>query len=1269
MWHIAADTGGTFTDCHAVAPDGTEHRAKVLSNGCLRSSIAKIKSADEITLSHHWNMPDGFFRGFVLRDGSGGEPRLIEESRSDGEGLDLRLHRPHLFDATGTLVELTTGEAAPVIGARLLTKTPLHEDLPLLQFRLATTRATNALLERKGSRVAFFITRGFRDLLVIGDQRRKHLFALQHEPHEVHYEKVCEVQERLSADGTVLTTLDETQLRECALDLIREGITTAAVSLLHSDVNALHEHRSREVLLDAGFTHVSLSSELAPFIRIVPRAQSAVANAYLTGPVEEFISDVSAPLQNHKAQSAKHKMRAPLQLMTSAAGLEPAETIRPKDLLLSGPAAGVIGALHGARQLGHEKIITFDMGGTSTDVARVDGAVAYRFTQKVGGITLLSPSVAVETVAAGGGSICSWTPQGLAVGPQSAGADPGPACYGRGGPLTITDLNLLLGRFDPARAPIPLSTTAAEARLTELLDLLARQGGESPSRDGVLHQLLALATERMADAIRKISVLEGYDPAGYALLAFGGAGPQHACDVAEALGITTILVPHHAGILSAVGLQSAQPERFAEKQVLRALDDVQQELPALLEAVRQAADHGLMETMGVTGGSFAHRRIAELRVRGQETPLQIEFHDPASLRDAFVRRFTHLFGYAPPAAKPIELVSLRVIARDGARSEGIGAPRRTSETAAGCRHSLIEGPSLVQDAFSTLVIAEGWEVEDCKPLGWVLTRSPSAIQHPAPANQTTTLLTHRLTSIVEDMGALLRRTALSTNIRERLDFSCALLDANGTLVVSAPHIPVHLGALGVCVRAVMGACEMREGDTIITNHPAFGGSHLPDVTLITPVFNESGTLLGFVANRAHHAEIGGLSPGSMPADATRLDEEGVVIPPMHLCRSGMANFEVIRRMLLEAPHPTRAVEDNLADLQAQLAANRLGVERVREECRGMAAPFGAILDHSQRVMRAFMERVPEGSAEETLDDGSVIRVRIAKSTPSLIVDFTGTAPQHPRNLNATPAIVRSAVLYVLRLVLQEDLPLNEGLLTDVEIVVPEGSMLSPRFASVRQGDEVTIGNDPRCRLDIEMSSYNPAVVGGNTEVSQRVVDTLLKAMRVQACSQGTMNNFLFGNERSGYYETICGGTGAGEGIAGASAMHSHMTNTAITDVEVVERRHPVRVREFSVRAGSAGQGAWNGGEGVAREFEFLEPLTVSLLTQHRVTRPYGMSGGGAGASGRQTLIRKDGAEEEIAPSATFVVAAGDQVRIETPGGGAWGEGKIQIPTAQTPRKV
>ncbi|MEZ0273976.1 MAG: hydantoinase/oxoprolinase family protein, partial [Roseimicrobium sp.] len=673
MWRIAADTGGTFTDCHGIAPDGSEYRVKVLSTGCLRATVREVTGPRTLVLQGAWRAPENFFRGFVIcpvsvqsgssasaeaaravvkasRELTGSE--VVDTALEFEVGIDVRAAFP-----AGSAVELTTGEAAPVLGARLLTGTAPGTAFPPVHFRLATTRATNALLERKGSRVAFFITEGFGDLLLIGDQRRRHLFALKHEPREVHYDTVCEVKERLDASGESICELDTETLRKAAERCVKDGITAAAVSLLHSDVNPTHEQQVREVLLAAGFTHVSLSSELAPFIRILPRAQSAVANAYLTGPVSQFISDVSAPLPRDGSST--------LLMMTSAAGLEPASTIKPKDLLLSGPAAGVLGALHAAQRLGYQRIITFDMGGTSTDVARLDGAAGYRFTQTVGGITLLSPSVAIETVAAGGGSICAWTPQGLVVGPQSAGSDPGPACYGRGGPLTVTDVNLLLGRFDPARAPIPLSRDAAEARLAELLNTVNAEAQRGLTREELLHQLLALATERMADAIRKISVLEGYRPSEYALLAFGGAGPQHACDVAESLGITTILAPHHAGILSAVGLQEALPERFAEKQVLRLLDEVTAEVPELLSTLRNDAAAQLASVtaqahLEETGSQPTFRQIAELRLRGQETPLQIEFQDSTTLGNAFAQRYTHLFGYTPPSGKPVELVSLRV---------------------------------------------------------------------------------------------------------------------------------------------------------------------------------------------------------------------------------------------------------------------------------------------------------------------------------------------------------------------------------------------------------------------------------------------------------------------------------------------------------------------------------------------------------------------------------------------------------------------------------
>jgi 5-oxoprolinase (ATP-hydrolysing) len=1221
FWCMAADTGGTFTDCHAIAPDGTERRIKVLSTGCLRAAVESVIHERKLLLKANWRVPNGFFRDFQLRSLSS-LACMVDDSHWD-EGLVLELSEPIAANfVNDETVELTAGEAAPVLGARMLTQTPLNVPFPALRFRLATTRATNALLERKGSRVAFFITKGFSDLLRIGDQRRAHLFALQHKARELYYECACEVAERLSADGSVLLALDESALRQQAAEIIKKGIRTAAVSLLHSDVNPEHENRVLTILHDAGFTHVSLSSELAPFIKILLRAQCAVANAYLTGPVESFVNNVASPLQHSITPALRHS----LHLMTSSGGLEQAETIKPKDLLLSGPAGGVLGALNAAKRMGYDKIITFDMGGTSTDVSRVDGAVGYRFTQTVGSITLMSPAVAIETVAAGGGSICRWTPSGLAVGPQSAGSDPGPACYGRGGPLTITDVNLLLGRFDEALAPIPINTEAAELRVLELLQTIERTSGSTLTRDELLHTLLDLATEHMANATKRISLLEGYNPAEYALLAFGGAGPQHACDVADRLGITTILVPRNAGILSAVGLQQAAPERFAEKQILRLLDEVQPEISAQLlelsrEAVRELSHESTL------------RFIAELRLRGQDAALQIEFTDACALRAAYAQRYSDLFGYPLPVTKPVELVSLRVIARETTETDKSGvftkkAARSTS------------GPALIQDNFSSLIIGNGWRGDEYAGNGWVLQRVANIRNPKVEINHD--LLRHRFTSIVEDMGALLRRTALSTNIRERLDFSCALLTPEGKLISSAPHIPVHLGALGECVRSVMSICELRNGDTIITNHPAFGGSHLPDVTLITPVFH-SNALTGFIANRAHHAEIGGLSPGSMPANATFLTEEGVVIPPMHLCRNGVADFDAIRALLESGPHPTRAIEDNIADLHAQLAANRHGVERLRvlagASSSALLAGMRQILGDSRGVMQHFMQRLPACSAEEKLDGGALVKVRISlQDCTRLVIDFTGSSEQHSGNLNATPAIIRSAVLYVLRLALQEDLPLNEGLLEDVEIILPEGSFLNPGF-----------GADPsRC----------PAVVGGNVEVSQRVVDTLIKALRLQACSQGTMNNFLFGNGRFGYYETICGGTGAGDGYDGTAATHSHMTNTAITDVEVIERRYPVRVHRFEIRHGSGGDGKWRGGDGVVREFEFLEPLTVSLLTQHRENPPFGMNGGDDGKCGGQRLVRPDTPAVELPSSTTFEVEAGERLMIETPGGGGFGDSDL-----------
>ncbi len=1175
-WRIATDTGGTFTDCHALDPVGRESRCKVLSNGCLRAVMSSDGQLHGLP-----PLPPGFLVGFQIRAVDESESRLIE----DESALN---HWP-----PGTLLELTTGEEAPVLGARILTNTPPGKTFPPLRLRIATTRATNALLERKGGRIALFITKGFGDLLSIGDQRRSDLFALKHEPRPIFHEVVCEVPERLSVSGEVLESLDESAVRSAAMDCLAKGITTAAISLLHGHAHPQHELRVAEILREVGFTHLTLSHQTAAFAKLLPRTQSTVADAYLHAPVQSFLNGICC-------------VSPDMHVMTSAGGLKTAADIRPKDMLLSGPAGGAIGAANAARRLGHTKIITFDMGGTSTDVARIDTRPGYRFSQEVAGMKLLAPSIDIETVAAGGGSICRMTHHGLAVGPESAGSNPGPACYGKGGPLTITDMNLLLARFDPTRAPIPLDLEAARQRLHEL----HTQTDGTLSETELLHALLRLAIEHMTDAIRRISIGEGYDPADHALLAFGGAGPQHACAVAESLGMKTILVPEHAGILSAVGLQEAVPEEITEKEVRMRLSEF------------LASSDGTHESH-VTHGSHAHTtRIAELRLKGQDTPLQVEFTNPHDLPVLYRSAYQRLFGYPPPQNREIEIVSIRTITRES-QTSGQECPLHLE--------TLDPPPSLIQDAFSTIVVSLGWSVKRAAGFGHILHHTGTTTAAPVIERD---LLRHRFHSIVSDMGALLCRTAISTNIRERLDFSCALLDSKGRLLSSAPHIPVHLGALGVCVREVAAAVLMQPGDTIITNHPAFGGSHLPDVTLITPVF-QNDALLGYIANRAHHAEIGGITPGSMPANATRLIQEGVVIAPRHLIRASESCFDEVSTLLTTALHPTRNLADNLADLHAQLAANLHGVERLRSlASESLPLVMNEILDHSAKVMRQQIQRLPDAIfASEKLDDGSVIAVTMRKSADKLALDFTGTSGVHPRNLNATNAIVRSAILYVMRLMLQEDLPLNEGLMEPLEIILPT-SLLNPAFT----GD----------------TARDPAVVGGNVEVSQRLVDTLIKALNLQACSQGTMNNFLFGGSGFGYYETIAGGSGAGAGYHGAHALHTHMTNTAITDPEIIEQRYPVRLRQFAIRHGSGGAGQWHGGDGVVREFEFTAPLTVSLLTQHRVEQPFGLNGGHSGQKGQQRLVR-DGIETVLEGCTSFDVLAGDRVIIETPGGGGFGK--------------
>ncbi len=1218
-WLIAADRGGTFTDCLARTPGGDVRRCKVLSRGVLRLAVESRSGSRGLRARlPQEDLPDGFFQGWLC---TGPDGTVLEVSRfSRGEGLGFSAHLPEAW-REGTAVDLHTGEPAPVIGARLLTLTPLHADFPGIEFRLATTLATNALLEGTGARTALFITEGFEDLPEIGDQRRADLFALGHFREPSLYHAVTGVRARMDAAGGVLTPLDEDALLTAAKALAEAGCRSAAVALLHSDVNPTHEEAAARVLRDAGFTSISLSSRLAPVIRLLPRSQTAGVNAVLAPVMDSFVDSVRGPLRENAGR---------FYLMASSGGLEEPAAFHPKDSLLSGPAGGVRGCAALAKSCGIKKALTLDMGGTSTDVARWDGGFLYQFEQHHGRSVILAPSLRIETVAAGGGSICDVTGEGLTAGPRSAGADPGPACYGRGGPLTLTDVNLLLGRLDPARAGIPLDAAPAWLRLTELKEKMAARGLPVPAEDGaLLRGLLDIAIDRMAGAVRSISVRDGCDPAEYTLIAFGGAGPQHACAIAAQLGMREILVARDAGLLSASGALHAPVETFAVRQMLLPLAEAWETLPRVLREVEGEALARLSSPDGTI-----HRRIAELRLRGQNTPLAIDFTTPGALDAAYRAEHARLYGYELPAASVIELVSLRAAATV---SQAEPEPETFPADA-----PVLRGPELIQDAFSTLVIEEGWEAVQGTRGTWRLTRrGPAGDRAPVAAAAVAELHRARFQGMVDAMGGMLKRTAVSTNVKERLDYSCALLDADGRLVMNAPHIPVHLGALGECVRRVAAVLPPAPGDVLVTNDPAYGGSHLPDVTVLCPVFGPSGRLLGWTANRAHHAEIGGITPGSMPAGATCLAEEGVVIPPRHLVRGGVSCEGEIAALLTGGPWPTRSLGDNLADLRAQLAAARHGAQALLALCETQgegetAARLAALTEQAREAFARRLARAGEldVSAAEHLDDGTPLAVRLRHAGGRLTVDFTGSGAVHPGNRNATAAIVRSAVLYVLRLWTGEAIPLNEGMLEAVDLIIPEG-ILQPVFDA-----------DPR---------LSPAVVGGNVETSQRVVDTLLRALDLEAGSQGTMNNVIFGSATFGHYETIGGGAGAGPGYHGLSAVHTHMTNTAITDPEIIERRYPVRLREFSIRRGSGGAGRWRGGDGIVRAYEFLAPLTVSLLTEHRKERPFALHGGEPGIPGRQTLTR-GGVETVLPGTARVSVEPGDLLRMETPGGGGWGGG-------------
>lgn len=1236
-WKLWVDTGGTFTDCLAQAPDGTRSRYKVLSSSHLRGRLLSRSPSGDLEVDIQAELPDHFAVGQQLRWLTGSEQDLdngplykIESHVGETIRLDSPIDQPiHV----GAAFEIVFDMEAPVLGAHLATQTPCCRPLPPIDLILATTRGTNALLEDRGAEVTLFITEGHEDLLLIGDQKRPDLFALNIERPSPLTTRVVPVKERIGADGEVVMEME-------LPDLSRpKGLqSSAAVALLNSYRNPIHEKRLCQHLKQAGWSFVSCSSELAASIKILPRAETAVVDAYLDPIMSSYLDGVAAHLRGGQ-----------LLVMSSAGGLVPRADYRAKDSLLSGPAGGVVGAARVGAQAGYEKVLGFDMGGTSSDVSRFDGEFEYHFEHRVGRARVMAPVLNIETVAAGGGSICGFDGEQLFVGPQSAGASPGPACYGAGGPLTVTDVNLLLGRLKPEGLGIPIDLGAAQLALNNVIRNIKQPMTEAELLNGFLN----IANERMADAVGKRSVAAGVAPCDYALVAFGGAGGQHACAIADKLGVSTVLCPEEAGLLSASGLRVAVLERFAEESVLKEFNDVVEELPDRFESLSQQALGQLMKEGCAQQDLFISRLLISLRHLGQEACEIIDYDDQTDCIESFREVYEKRFGYWPED-KPIEVVSLRVVASSEAspleresfhsanNSVTHGPVVHRSDLVAGMN---LQGPILVQDAFCSVYIDQNWSgvvgslgtiklKQRYRDIGMVDRR------HGKGGLVEQELFRSRFQSIVDDMGEMLRRTSVSTNVKERMDYSCALLDCNGLLLTNAPHIPVHLGALGLCVRSMMSEFEFEHGDMIVTNHPGHGGSHLPDVTVISPIFDVDGDLLAFVANRAHHAEMGGICPGSMPPQAKSLAEEGVVIAPMYLYKAGVANFSAIEKLLAEHPWPSRSIDDNLADLKAQAAANLLGVRALIKLCKAygsktvqmhMASQFDCAAGAIERRLRALGE--VQHQCSESLDDGTQIHASMEIRSGKMLIDFSGTQQHHFGHFNATPAIVRSAVIYVLRLLVDEPVALNEGLFECVELRLPQ-CFLNPHFPK-----------------DINQA---PPVVGGNVETSQRLVNLLLKPFAIVAGSQGTMNNLIFGNDQCSYYETIGGGCGAGPDFTGASAVHSHMTNTAITDPEILELRFPVRLEAFGLRRRSGGEGYHRGGDGIVRQLFFKEAVTLSLLTQHRHHGPYGLAGGEDGSRGEQVLIKADGERVVLGATVQESLSAGDRLVMKTPGGGGFG---------------
>ena len=1159
------------------------------------------------------------------------------------------------IDDAGQLrvAKVLSSDRAPLDGIRKLLGLRPDAPIPPCRVRMGTTLATNALLERKGEPFALLITRGFADLVAIGTQARPELFALEIRKLGVLHTGVLELDARADRHGRPVQRPDRDALRRELEALRAQGFENVALVVLGDHHTGQLEQEIAELTREAGIPRISLSHRLAHQRGLLARADTASVDAYLTPRLARYVATLQAELGD-----------SPLHFMQSSGGLCDAAHFRGPNALLSGPAGGSVALAHIARELGYAQVLGFDMGGTSTDVSRHAGAFELRYEHEIAGVRVIAPMLAIHTVAAGGGSLCRLLDWRLTVGPESAGSDPGPLCYGRAGAreLTVSDVNLALGRLATHRFPFPLVREPVLSALERIANEL-RARGHDTSPLAVAGGLFQIANRNMAEALRKVSVARGFDVRDHALVVFGGAGGQHACALARLLGLSEIVFHPLAGVLSAFGLALAElSEHVARDADAQPLSDARlAELAPELDALEQRARTELV-AQGAAANDIECLRRVDLRYTGSETKLSLPLADAAELRRCFEDEHALRFGHTRRDA-PLELCTLRV----EARAASLLASARPSPLAAGPlptptqytelwhddqllarvpvyeREALtagahLHGPVLIAEAVGTIVIDPGFSL-DCRSDGTLIARLLEGASGQALADEsaaapdpvTLEVMSNAFMSIAEQMGHTLQRTAQSTNIRERLDFSCAVFDARGGLVANAPHIPVHLGAMSESVRAVLAAHpSLAAGDLFVTNDPACGGSHLPDITVVLPVHDERGVLRFFSATRGHHSDVGGITPGSMPAFSHELSEEGVVFSALRVGQGGLLDREQVLQVLSSGPYPARRPLENLADLEAQIAAARTGARLLLELSGAHGQPLverymGAVQDLAgDSVARAIAE-LGEGRREfrDRLDDGTPIEVTLTATAGKLHIDFSGSGAESEGNLNAPRAVTLAAVLYVLRCLVGRAIPLNSGCLRDVTVHIPERCILNP--------------------------SSGRAVAGGNVETSQRVVDVLLGALGRAAASQGTMNNVSFGQASFGYYETLAGGAGAGPGFAGASAVHTHMTNTRITDPEIIEQRFPVRIREFSLRRASGGAGRFEGGDGACREYEFLEPCTVSLLSERRTIAPFGLAGGEPGLRGRNWLNGR-----ELPGHASFEVQAGDRVRIETPGGGAYG---------------